>query len=101
VQGLESAAGAGAPAERIGTLVQQMQERGTVADAQPTDSGVRLNVYTCPFHGLGDARRAICEVERQTLGRIGGGPAKLKHSIARGHWCCEFEVAMVPQRARP
>ena len=96
-QSLAVQAGSGPPAQRIERIVELLQQRGTVAEAQPTPFGMRLNLHTCPFHGLGDARHEICEVERQAIGRLGGGTAELRKSLARGHSCCEFEVGFEPQ----
>jgi predicted ArsR family transcriptional regulator len=91
-RGMESAAGDGPPAERVARLTQSLQQAGTVAALEATGTGVRLSVHTCPFHGLGEARRQICEVERQTLGRLAGGSARLTHSLAGGDACCAFEL---------
>lgn len=96
---LEAQAGDGDPAERIERVVNLLRERGTVAETQVGQEGVHLSVHTCPFHGLGAARREICEMERETLGRLGGGAATLKQSLAEGAPCCEFEVGLAPPQS--
>jgi len=88
--------------ERVQRLVELLTERGTVADATATDDGVRLNVYTCPFHGLAGPSLELCELERETLSRLTGQEARLSQCLASGHSRCEFQVAVpaAPPRQR-
>jgi predicted ArsR family transcriptional regulator len=98
-QEMESVAGSGPPRERIGRLVQSLQQRGTVAEVEPAESGLRVSLHTCPFHGLGEARGTICETERETLGHLAGGPVRLRKSMFAGDCCCEFEIGRAPEES--
>ncbi len=87
--------------ERVRRLVELLAERGTVADTTTTDDGVRLNVYTCPFHGLAGPSLELCELERETLSRLTGQEARLSQCLASGHSRCEFQVAVPAAAPRP
>lgn len=92
---------AGDATERVQRLAALLAERGTVADATATDDGVRLSVYTCPFHGLGGHNLELCELERETLSRLTGHEARLDQCLASGHARCEFQVALRPAARQP
>ncbi len=87
---------AGDATERVQRLAALLAERGTVADATATDDGVRLSVYTCPYHGLSDHHVELCELERETLSRLTGHEARLTQCLVSGHSRCEFQVALRP-----
>lgn len=94
---MERQVGGGPAAERVEQMVRLLQQRGTVAEVAPIESGLRLSLFTCPYHGLGPARHEICEMERQALGRLAGGTARLGGSIENGQPSCEFQVALEVQ----
>lgn len=85
--------GVGTPAETITRIVEQLRQRGGVAEARNDDGdGVHLEVYTCPYHGLNEAKPRICDLERQTLQELTGQDVQLEQRVDDGHSCCAFRI---------
>lgn len=92
--GLASEVAAGDPGARLAEVAGLLKRRGTIAGAERTGRDVRLSVFTCPYHGLAAAVPRLCELERDTLSRVAGGPVELVQRLLDGHGWCEFRLAV-------
>ena len=84
--------GDGPPQERVRRLGELLRKDGALNDVVTSDRGVTLKIHTCPYHGLGDGRRLICEMEREMVSELVGAEARLKRCSAGGAAGCEMEV---------
>ncbi len=88
-------AGNGAtPAERMEAIVRIFAERQIPVTYEKNDGLPVIKVSGCPFPGLTDEHREICDMEQELIGRIVGSPIELCKCQKDGDRCCSFEVAM-------
>ena len=93
--------GDGPPEERLRRLAELLGDAGALNDVVTSDEGVTLKIHTCPYHGLTDGRRLICEMEREVIGELIGAETQLKHCMADGQPRCELDVTVGPRRPGP
>lgn len=84
-------AGKGA-AERVGELTKILQERGVVADYEPSADGFVLREHNCPFKDVVAEHPQICTVVHTLMEELLPGKTEHRTSIARGDDACEFHI---------
>ncbi len=99
-QKLSPLIGDGTPAERVTRLSNWFADRGALNDLTETENGMRLTVHTCPFHGLVNDQRLICEMECEVLSQLVGAETKLKSCMPNGDQRCVLEVNFKKQVAK-
>jgi predicted ArsR family transcriptional regulator len=82
--------GNGSAAQRLARFAELAGSGATTVESSKGGERVSLNVYACPYPGLAEKHREICEMEELTLSEVLGTPVKLQHCMIDGHRCCEF-----------
>lgn len=86
------AVGVGSAEERIEKLARKLGDDGDLAESDNQDGRLKLAVFTCPYEGVADNHREICEMERQAFSELVGRPLRLSKRRPDGHRCCEFST---------
>jgi len=92
------AVGEGPTADRLRRLADRMTRDGMVVETNGSPDHPRLTVFTCPYHGLAEEHREVCDMERETFSTLLGGPVQLEQCVLDGHTRCEFSVRSRPRR---
>ena len=100
-QRLRPLIGGGPPQERLRRLAALLSDAGALNDVVASDDAVTLKIHTCPYHGLINARRLICEMERGVIGELIGAETQLRHCMADGQPRCELDVTVGPHQPEP
>jgi predicted ArsR family transcriptional regulator len=82
----------GSPTERVQRLAGLLCDRGILSDASGSERDLTLHVYTCPYHGLANEHREICEMDCETMGQLVGRQMRLDRCMLDGDSHCEFQV---------
>ncbi len=85
------AVGQGPPAERIRRLADYLSHEGVMAESE--SRGTRLSVFTCPYAGIVEEHREICEMEREAFSALVEQSVEQHQCMLDGHSACEFELA--------
>lgn len=88
----KDAIGNGPIEERLRNLAAYLAKQGDLAEVGDEADGQRLRVYTCPYAGIADHRREICEMERRAFSAVVGKPLRLARRKPDGPHCCEFRT---------
>ena len=78
--------------QRIAQLASVLDEKGIVAEVEPHASGFFLREYNCPYHGLAQDHREICEMEQQMIAQVLNADVLLTQCMMDGHNGCHFDV---------
>jgi predicted ArsR family transcriptional regulator len=70
--------------ERMGSLVEKMESRGHMTEAEALPEGYALRMYNCPYRELVAAYPALCEMERSMLRHLLGSRVKRSQCILEG-----------------
>ncbi|MCH7870608.1 MAG: MarR family transcriptional regulator [Planctomycetes bacterium] len=84
--------GSGPMVERLKNLATVMERRGMLVEAAQTESGMSLTIFTCPYPELAGQHREICDMEREAVSELMGGPVELHQCMQDGDHCCEFSM---------
>lgn len=86
-------------AGRVGELTKILQERGVIADFQPSGDGFVLREHNCPFKDAVAEHPQICAVVHTLMDET--LPERVEHvtSIARGDEVCEFRIGNTAETA--
>jgi predicted ArsR family transcriptional regulator len=98
---VRSQVGNGPTADRLARLSLLLEREGMVVETSRQDDGVRLTVFNCPYPGLADDHREICEMERETVSDLVGGEVELDRCMVDGDRCCEFRAPAGRSEPRP
>ncbi len=85
--------GNGPTVERLKNLAAVMERRGMLVDTAQTESGMSLTIFTCPYPELAGQHREICDMEREAVSELMGGPVELHRCMQDGDHCCEFSMS--------
>lgn len=88
--------GAGSLAERLERFAQLGGGQAAGLDVEQAPAHVQLHVHVCPYAGLADRHRDICEMEEQTLSQALDTPVRLQQCMLDGRRCCTFVVSATP-----
>jgi DeoR family suf operon transcriptional repressor len=88
--------GQGPPQERARRLAKVLGEEGALVEVTDSEGALRLTMHACPYHGLADAPRVLCDMEREMIRRLVGVRTTRARGLADGHPPCEFELAIDP-----
>lgn len=78
--------------ERVQELARALDRRGIVADVAVEEGAIVLHEYTCPYHGLAQDYRDICEMEKAMMSQVLGQPVTLRYCMMDGHQGCAFHM---------
>jgi predicted ArsR family transcriptional regulator len=84
------AVGNGALAERVRGLEAFLSHEGVVAESDTQPQGQRLAVFTCPYSGVVEEHRELCELELAAFSELTASPVQRQHCLLDGHRACEF-----------
>lgn len=84
------AVGDGPPNERVRRLATYLSREGVLAESDAVPQGQRLAVFTCPYAGLVEDHRELCEMERSAFSALIESPVRRDHCLLDGHAACEF-----------
>ncbi len=90
--------GTGSSADRFRRLLDWLRAEGVAAEPEPSVGSLQLEVRTCPYTGLADEHREICEMERETLSDLMGQPVEHTQCMLDGHASCQFHVNLGDER---
>jgi predicted ArsR family transcriptional regulator len=90
----QASVGEGPAHERLARLAGWLQAEGVRAESE-AEAGL-LAVRTCPYAGLVEEHRELCDLERESFSELVGSPVEHEQCMLDGHACCEFRV--VPTR---
>ncbi len=79
-------------AERVGEATAIINERGCVAESEPSDDGYYIHQYTCPFPNVARNNSGVCALEVEFVRRLTGGDARLVRSLLRGDKSCTYRI---------
>jgi DeoR family suf operon transcriptional repressor len=86
--------GEGAIAARLTRLRDAYQARGIPSGISA--AGDALEVFSCPYPEAARAHAAVCEMDRQVIGRVTGAAITLDGTIREGRRCCTFRASATP-----
>ncbi|HMQ16542.1 MAG TPA: MarR family transcriptional regulator [Phycisphaerae bacterium] len=86
------AAQAASTEERLKALVRIIRRHGGVVEGAASGHSLTLNVFSCPYPGLAEKHREICELDQQVISEVLGTAVQHEHCMLDGHRCCEFTV---------
>jgi DeoR family transcriptional regulator, suf operon transcriptional repressor len=97
------AVGQGVLAERVRGLGTFLSHEGVLAESGAQPQGQRLAVFTCPYAGVVEEHRELCELERAAFSELTASPVRRQHCLLDGHAACEFTFSQDdgPEDGRP
>jgi predicted ArsR family transcriptional regulator len=78
--------------QRLQTLVQASQARGTPITLHDSDGVTTLHKYNCPYFDVAKTTDAVCAVEQRMIEQVLGRNVELTERIVDGHAGCCFVV---------
>lgn len=79
--------------ERTGKLVDLLQlQEGTLSEWTPTENGVEIVDYNCPFQKIAAVEPELCSWHEHFLAGVLNAEVHMEQCISQGHPCCRFDV---------
>ncbi len=78
--------------QRLQTLQQMSEIRGTPIAIHDADGVTTLHKYNCPYFDLAKSTSAVCTVEQHMIEQVLGRSVRLTERIVDGHTGCCFVV---------
>jgi predicted ArsR family transcriptional regulator len=79
-------------ADRLQELVDRLQEHGIISQVDEEDGVFMLTEYGCPYYGVAQQHREICDMEIEAMEQALGAEVTLCQSQLDGHHGCQFQV---------
>ncbi len=79
--------------QRVEELASWLDTRGILTEVEAREGGFVLKEYNCPYHGLAQEYRAICEMEQQMIAQLLEAEVSLEQCMMDGHAGCQFNVS--------
>jgi predicted ArsR family transcriptional regulator len=83
---------AGELQDRLDTLIQTLDARGTPITLHEDGGTTTLHKYTCPYFDLAKATDAVCSAEQHMIEQVLGRSVELTERLVDGHAGCCFVV---------
>lgn len=80
------------PEKRLAALIEIIRRHGGVVESEASGRHMTLNVFSCPYPGLAEKHREICELDQQVISEVLGTSVEREQCMLDGHRCCEFKV---------
>ena len=81
---------AGPASERVDRLATFLERQGIVVESGSSPRGQRLAIFTCPYAGLVEDHRELCDMEQTTFSALTDSAVRRHHCMLDGHGACEF-----------
>jgi predicted ArsR family transcriptional regulator len=78
--------------ERVTEATQIINERGCVAESEPSEDGFYIHQFTCPFPNVARTNSGVCVLDVEFVRRLTGGDARLVRSLLRGDKSCTYRI---------
>lgn len=78
--------------QRLEKVVAWIRRAGTLAEAEPAEEGIRVNIHNCPFRATALKYPQVCTITPHLLTRLLDVPVSQEKSIHRRDPYCSFVV---------
>jgi predicted ArsR family transcriptional regulator len=80
--------------ERLSTAIAFLSQRGYLARWEKKDGHYLLHTFNCPYAGVADGHRELCEMDMALINRLLGVKARRVSRIAEGNGRCSYVFEM-------
>lgn len=88
--------------ERLGSVAEFLNERGYLARWEkeadqegPDDERYLLHTFNCPYAGVSQEHRELCQMDLTLVGELLGQPCERVDSLAEEGDCCTYRIHLV------